>query len=295
LIFKDAIEAIKTLILYQIYNGLRNILIKCSVVEMGIAENVKCEGCGAPLPLKAGEVVITCEYCGTAFNVATGKDFFLKHAILPNKHDEKSIRSIVKRWMSDGSLKPSNMAKASEINELVCVFLPFYIVHTNVTTTYKGHFTRGGGKDERKGDLHREYYWKILARRGSKFPTKEYEIPLSGKEDFNLSKIPGDAKFLNAEFDEKDGEDMAKVEIQDHQKFLLSEQVDDFSKIKHDFEIEDIEFVHAPVWRVDFVYGKNDYQVLLDGATGTVIRGDIPPPDQSVGGFFSDIKKAFLG
>jgi len=262
---------------------------------LGIAENVKCQSCGAPLAIKAGEVVITCEYCGTAFNMATGKDFFLKHAIIPNKHDEESIKGIVKRWMSDDTLKPAGMDKRSKVTELALVFLPFYVVHTNVTTDYKGYFTRTGGKKKKSGKLHREYYWKVLGRRGSKFPTKEYEIPLSGKEDFDLSKISGYAKYLNAEFDEKDAEDLARVELQDHQKFLLEDSVDDFEKIEHEFETEDIEFVHAPVWRVDFIFNDNDYQILLDGATGTVIRGDIPPPDESVGGLFHSLKKAFFG
>jgi hypothetical protein len=262
---------------------------------MGIVQDLKCRECGAPLPLKAGEVIITCEYCGTAVNMATGKDFFLKHAIIPNNNDEKAISGIVKRWMSDGPLKPSNMAEASKITSTSLVFLPFYIVHINVTTDYKGTFSRTGSNEQRSGSLHREYYWKILGRRGSKFPTKEYEIPLKGKVDFDLSKIPKYAKFLNAEFDEKDAEDMAHVELQDHQRFLLSEQVDEFSKITHKFETEDIEFVHAPVWKMDFTYGSKDYQILLDGATGDVIRGDIPPPDQSVTGFFSEIKRAFVG
>lgn len=227
--------------------------------------------------------------------MATGKDFFLQHSIIPCKHDKDSILGVVKRWMSDDTLKPPEMHKRSKITDTACVFLPFYIVHTNVTTTYDGEFNRTGEKKKRNGDLHREYYWKILGRRGSKFPTKEYEIPLEGKEDFNLSKIPPYAKFLNAEFDEKDAEDLARVELQDHQKFLLKDSVDDFHMIEHKFEIEDIEFVHAPVWRVDFIFGDNDYQILLDGASGTVIRGDIPPPDQSVGGFFSSVKKALFG
>lgn len=262
---------------------------------MGLVQSINCKGCGAPLPLKPGEVVITCEYCSAAVNVATGKDFFLDHSIIPNNHDKESMTNIVKRWMSDGALKPSNMVSASKITDMACVFLPFYIVHANVTTKYKGYYTRGGGREVRSGDLHREYFWKILGRRGSKFPTKEYEIPLKGKTNFNLSKIPNYAKFLNAEFDERDAEDIAKVELQDHHKFLLSEQIDDFSELSHNFEIEDNEYVHAPVWRIDFVYGKKDYQILLDGASGSVIRGDIPPPDQSVGGAFSNLKKAFFG
>jgi len=262
---------------------------------MSITQGVKCHNCGAPLSLKAGEVIITCDFCGTAFNVASGKDFFLQHSILPSTVDENRAEKLTRTWMGDGPLKPANLQSRAKISEKGLVFLPFYIVHTNVHSSYHGFFTRTGEKLERSGDLHREYYWKILGRRGSRFPTKEYEIPLSGKEDFNLSKIPQNAKYLNAEFDEKDATDLAKVEIQDHQKFLIQEQVNEISDISHTFEIEDIEFVHAPVWRLDFTYNASEYQILICSNTGEVIRGDIPPPDQSVGGFFTDMKRAFFG
>jgi hypothetical protein len=265
------------------------------VKKMGLTESISCQNCGAPLTLKAGEVVITCEYCGTALNIASGKDFFLKHSIIPSRKDEKATRILIRKWMGDGPLKPSNMESKSKILDMALVFLPFYIVHANVTTSYRGYFTRTGEKEPRDGKLHREYYWKILGRRGSSFPTKEYEIPLTGKEDFNLSKIPDGARYLNAEFDEKDAEDIAKVEMMDHQKYLISEQVNELSDIQNEFEVEDIEFVHAPIWRIDYSYSSKDYQILLDSASGVIIRGDIPPPDQSVGGFFSDIKRAFFG
>lgn len=263
--------------------------------EMGIAKDVKCHNCGAPLSLKAGEVVITCDYCGTAFNVASGKDFFLTHSIIPSNFSEKDILIVVENWMSTGAMKPANFKKRSRITRSSLTFLPFYIVHLNVKTDYNGFFTRTGREVERSGDLHREYYWKILGRRGSKFPTKEYEIPLSGKGDFNLSKIPSGAKYLNAEFDEKDAVDLSKVEVMDHQKFLLSDQINRFESIDHDFDIEDVEFIHAPIWKIDYNYNKTDYQILLCASTGNVIRGDIPPPDQSVGGFFSDMKRAIFG
>jgi hypothetical protein len=46
---------------------------------------------------------------------------------------------------------------------------------------------------------------------------------------------------------------------------------------------------------VDFTYNDAGYQILLCGSTGEVIRGDIPPPEESVRGFFSDLKRAFFG
>ena len=68
---------------------------------MGITEGINCKNCGAPLSLKAGEVVITCEYCGTAVNIASGKDFFLKHSIIPSNSDEKKTRELVRKWMGN--------------------------------------------------------------------------------------------------------------------------------------------------------------------------------------------------
>lgn len=262
---------------------------------MKVASGFKCHNCGAPLSLMAGEVIITCEYCGTDFNVASDKKFFLEHSIIPSRLEDKGVKGVIKSWMSTGALKPSNFYKASRIDDTSLVFLPFYVVHLNVTTVYSGMFTRTGGRETRNGKLHKEYYWKVLGRRGSKFPTREYEIPLSGKEDFNLSKIPPNAKYLNAEFDEKDAEGIARGEAADNQKFLLSSQINEIDEIENSFEVEDIEFVHAPIWKVDYRYNKAMYQMLICGSTGEVIRGDIPPPDQSVGGFFSDLRKALIG
>ncbi|HHD15666.1 MAG TPA: hypothetical protein ENK47_03050 [Euryarchaeota archaeon] len=262
---------------------------------MGIVETISCSNCGAPLPIKAGEVIITCEYCGTATNIASGEVFFLKHSIIPSNVADTEIEKIVRKWMGDGPLKPSNLASRSKITGTSLVFLPFYIIHADAVTNYEGFFTRTGRKERREGTLRREYFWKIIGRRGSKFPTKEYEIPLSGKENFNISKIPGYARFLNAELDEADAKDIARSEIEEHQEFLIKEQVNELIHTEHDITVEDVEYIHAPIWKVDYRYNKRDYQILLDSSSKDVIRGDIPPPDQSVSGFLSDIKKAFFG
>ena len=88
---------------------------------MGLTQGINCKNCGAPLSLKAGEVVITCEFCGTSVNIASGKDFFLKHSIIPSRNDEKKIKEVVKRWMGDGPLKPSNLSSKSNIEDTALV------------------------------------------------------------------------------------------------------------------------------------------------------------------------------
>jgi hypothetical protein len=138
-----------------------------------IAEHVSCPGCGAPLKLKAGEVIVTCEFCGTALNMAVGKKYFLRHAIIPSKYSSQHISQMAKQWMSAGFLKPDDLAQASKINEMNLVFLPFFVIHVQAKSNYEGYFTRTGQNIPKKGDLTKEYYWKILGRRASNFPTKE--------------------------------------------------------------------------------------------------------------------------
>jgi hypothetical protein len=46
--------------------------------------------------------------------------------------------------------------------------------------------------------------------------------------------------------------------------------------MKNQFSIGDSVYLHAPVWFIVYEYKGERYNILLDGATGVVIKGDIP-------------------
>jgi hypothetical protein len=261
-----------------------------------IAEKVNCPNCGAPLKLEPGEVIVTCEYCGNAMNMAVGKKYFLKHAIIPNKYTPSQISAIARQWMGGGFLKPADLARTAQIREQNLTFLPFFVILVSAHSTYEGMLTRTGQNIPKKGDFTREYHWKILGRRASRFPTKEYEIPLSGKVDFDLSQVSKDSKFLNAEMDEREAQVKVKQEIEEHHKYLLSSEMDVIQTISTDLSIKSTEFVHAPVWFLRYEYNGKSYELLFDGASGDTIKGDIPPPEVvSAKGLFGKVKKGFFG
>jgi hypothetical protein len=52
--------------------------------------------------------------------------------------------------------------------------------------------------------------------------------------------------------------------------------VDTIIELKNAFSIGDSVYMHAPIWFVAYEYKGERYNVILDGATGTVIKGDIP-------------------
>ena len=152
-----------------------------------------------------------------------------------------------------------------------------------------------GPSTPREGDLKREYHWKILGRRGSSFPTLEYQIPLRGKVEFNLSRIPKGAKFLNSELTEEEATSLAEQQIEDHHKNLLAEHVDLIESIDTEYDIKEIEFIHAPIWEVRYSYRERIYNLFIDAATGEEIKGEVPDIEIGVtkSGLFKSVKRMF--
>lgn len=239
-----------------------------------IVEKVSCPSCGAPLKIKAGELVIICEYCGTAVNLKAEKPFLLKHSIIPNNYSEEEIQNLVRAWMRSGYAMPENLARRARIKQARLVFLPFYVVTVHAATDYEGVFTRTGGQRRVKDTITGDYQWIIVGRRSTQFPEREYRIPLSGKASFDLSLVQGE--FLNAEIDEDEAQERARTEIEAHHNYLMKEKVDEVAEVSTTIDVENCEFLHAPIWFIDYEYQRNVYHVIIDGSTGQVIKGDIP-------------------
>ncbi len=70
--------------------------------------------------------------------------------------------------------------------------------------------------------------------------------------------------------------ELARQQIEGHHQFLVKQDVDKIIEMKTDFDIGDIVYLHAPIWLIVYEYKGERYQILLDGATGMVIKGDIP-------------------
>jgi hypothetical protein len=244
-----------------------------------IVEKVECPNCGAPLKVKAGEIVITCEYCGTAVNLRAEKPFVFKHSIIPNRYSEQEIETKVRAWMRSGFAMPQNLARNARFKKIQLVFLPFYVVKAHAVTSYDGTLTRTGAPKHIKDTITKDYQRTILGRRSAAFPEREYRIPLSGKATFDLSLVQGE--FLNAEIDEREAQEQAREEIEFNQAYLVKEKVDQITESETAVDIEESEFLHAPVWFIDYEYKGNLYHVVVDGATGDVIKADIPVEESS--------------
>src|SRR4030043_143839 len=243
---------------------------------MVLGEGIRCSHCGAPVDFTPGEIIATCKYCGFTTVVETGQAFTFEHSLLLNKYDETQIETPIRDWMRSGFLKPSDLAKKSKITEKNLVYLPFWVVSVEAKSIYKGIFERIAPPIVKEGTIEKEYNWLVLAREAAGFPTREYDVPLEGKIPYDFRKIEGFAKVLNSEIDRDEALELAKQQIEAHHRFLLQQDVDKIIEMSIELDLKQMVYLHAPIWFIKYDYRGESYQLLIEGVTGMVVKGDIP-------------------
>jgi len=253
-----------------------------------VLQELSCPDCGAPLKVLPGEAIVTCGYCGSDVNMAVGSKYFLRHSIIPPKIGPEALDGAIKSWMGRGFLKPGDLARKSKVMSSELQIIPLFIVHAVARTEYEGALTRTGQNVPKKGLLEKEYYWKVLGRRASDFPTREYTVPLAAKVAFTVAELAKGAKFLNSEMGEDEAVAKARQEMEENQRFLLGQELDTFSRLDTAVAVKDTEFLHVSAWFVTYQYRGKVYKLILDGATGEDIMAEIPQAESSglLGGLF---------
>ncbi len=241
-----------------------------------VAQEIRCSHCGAPVEFKPGEIIATCKYCGFTTVIETGQAFNFEHSLILNKYSPEQMDGQIRDWMRSGFMKPGDLAKKSKIEEKTLVYLPFWVISVEATTKYKGIFERIAPPIVKEGQIQKEYNWLVLAREASTFPTREYDVPLSGKIPYDFRKIEAFAKLLNSEMQRDEALELARQQIDAHHRFLLQQDIDRIVEINTAVNLKQMVYLHAPVWFIKYQYKGNLYQLIIDGAEGMVLKGDIP-------------------
>jgi len=241
-----------------------------------VVDSFNCAKCGAPLKLKSGEAVVVCDYCGSANNLREDKFYIVRHSWMPNKLTKDDALKRAREWMGGGMIMPPGMEK-SEITKAELVYLPLWVFKTKNKTDYSGLFLREGEKKV-SGTEEMELYWKILGRRQGNFPVKAYKVPLTAKVPFSIEEAMN-GTMLNGEMNEDEAKEQAKQEIAEHMEHLLAEKVDKFESCETKTQFGEGEFLHIPIWFLEFMYGGKPYKLYIEGTNGEIVKGEIPASD----------------
>jgi hypothetical protein len=229
--------------------------------------------------VKPGEIIMTCRYCGFTSVIETGKAFEFEHSLIVNEYTDAQAAEGVKGWMRSSFTAPKDLAGKARITESSLFYLPFWVIVTEARSHCKGIFERISPPATKEWDMQKSYDWLVLARRGSDFPTRSYEIPLKAKMPYDFTRIAATARVLNAEIDAREAAEIAQDEIRNLHQFLANDAVDRIIEMTTDFDVKNTLYLHGPVWFITYDYRKQQYRVILDGATGQIIKGDLPSPE----------------
>jgi DNA-directed RNA polymerase subunit RPC12/RpoP len=105
------------------------------IAPMG-ATALKCPSCGAPISPKFGEMVITCEYCGSGITLGNdGWKGIQKQTMLPLKYAGKDQISALIHGLMDRGLLHRHLQEDSKLEEMNISFVPYWIVSSSARTS----------------------------------------------------------------------------------------------------------------------------------------------------------------
>jgi len=98
------------------------------------ATALKCPSCGAPISPKFGEMVITCEYCGTSITLGNqGWKDIQKHTMLPITVTKERVEAEVQAMMDKGIFR-HHLHQDSTLEEMTATFIPYWIIPVSART-----------------------------------------------------------------------------------------------------------------------------------------------------------------
>ena len=119
--------------------------VKCGTKQIQVAtttndtsvetREVKCSSCGAPIIPKFGEMVITCEYCGSSISLENkGWQNIVKHSMLPIAISDKDQIITRLHQMMDTGLLHRHLQESSTLEELDFLMIPYWIIPVTAKT-----------------------------------------------------------------------------------------------------------------------------------------------------------------
>jgi hypothetical protein len=281
---------------------------KAPIAPAGV-EALKCPQCGAPVHPVFGEMVISCDYCGTSVTLGgNGWKEISKHTLLvPKITTAEQALAIVRAWMDTGFLHHKTYEE-SKIVEQKLSFIPFLVLPVSATTNYVytdvgvsvgstvGSIAaaellgsalggrRGGGfipvpmggspvNASRQDTIVGQYEYPVVAVKGmTAYQPKNYEFDLQDRTFFDKKAIPAGAPVLNGDLGEDAAQHAARSYVTQLQGELAHKKHYMVSQLNCQVQVTEGELLHVPIWYFLFDHKGTKSAVMVDGHAGKVMQ-----------------------
>ncbi len=106
------------------------------VIAPSNATSLKCPSCAAPIAPKFGEMIITCEYCGSSITLGSlGWANIQKQTMLPLRIPTTDQTTSLVRSMMDRGLLHRHLQESSTLEEMSLSIVPYWLVGVSARTS----------------------------------------------------------------------------------------------------------------------------------------------------------------
>lgn len=255
---------------------------------------VQCQSCRAISVFDPDKIGQRCEFCGSTELVSYSevKDAFRPESLLPLKISESQARDLIRAWYKRQWLAPNKLNAWALTDTVKGVYLPYWTFDAKAFARWAAesgtyYYTTSNGRRERhvrwtpaSGELAHVFDDDLVPaslgvnarwlRAIEPFPTTAGLIPydsgyLSGwtVERYQIDLVAAAAR--------------SREQMESALRQLCGAQVpgDTYRSLGVQSTYSDQRFKHVlvPVWLMTYTYGKNSYQVVVNGVTGHMAGG----------------------
>jgi hypothetical protein len=106
-----------------------------TIAPAGVSE-LKCPTCGAPIKPLFGEMVITCDYCGSSISLGdAGWSSLMKQTMLPLKMESPDVVVDKIKSLMDKGLLHRHLQESSTREELTLSYVPYWLIPVSARTS----------------------------------------------------------------------------------------------------------------------------------------------------------------
>lgn len=259
-----------------------------------------CDYCGGSLILHGMDKVIPVE----------------RHLMVRNRFPQKALEKNIRAWMAEGFFKAEDYDERARRVKAEGVYLPFWVVSATGKSFWSGMDrrtrSRGSGKNRRtetyyvpeNGEFELPHQWKVYARRNeSRFGLTSLNkggkatVPdwggfwlslnfgesegggtdfLSVSEPFTMEAVTEKMAITNGQITQEQAEAEARDEILEFHRGIAHKKTDKLMSCQTTVDITETALVHVPLWWFTYDYYGKKYQLLLNGHSGQVVKGEAP-------------------
>jgi hypothetical protein len=277
------------------------------------AQAIKCPNCGAPVHPVFGDMVISCDYCGSSITLGgEGWKQIQKHTMLAPKLTDRNVAlKAIHDYMDAGFFHRKAFEEAKIVEETFS-FVPFWVVPVAATTTYTyqdvavsvgstvatmaagevlGNMLGGnrggttiipimGGpvvNPTRSTTISGNFEFPVVAVKGmTAYQPKNYTFNLPERTLFDRKSIPEGTQVLNGDLGEDAATHAAQAYVTQLQSEMAHKQHHMVSALKTETQLSEAELLHVPIFYFLLEHKGTRIPMLVDAHAARVMPTSVP-------------------